>query len=110
LLGILGGFFLADCWGNIPVAQKQLQIQRFNGDMQLFLQRDLYPLSKTENVYQGQLTVESVKSAAQLRHQRQNAALRRRIQARKAFMKEERKCKMAKILFLASITNPMHKP
>ncbi len=112
LLGILGGCFLADCWGNIPTAQEQsqLQVRKFNGDMQLFLQRDLYPPSKTEKAYQEQLTRETAKSAAQLRHQRQNAALRKRIAARKAFMKAKRKCKMAKILFLASISHPMHKP
>ena len=113
LVGILGGVMLADCWGNIPTTQEllQMQAQKSNGDMYLCLQRQLNPLSKSTKTGQVQLktTVKTSKTVAQLRHQQQNEKLRKRIQARKAFLKEKRKCKVAKVLFLASLSKPSNR-
>ena len=112
LLGILGGLFLADCWGNIPATQKQLplQIQNSNGNMQQFLQRELIPLNQVEPSRLKTMTNNGKSVAARLKHQRRNAELRKRIQARKNFFKEKRKCKIARIIFLVSISKPVQKP
>ena len=114
LVGILGGLMLADCWGNIPTTQEQLQIQtqKSNGNMQQFLQQQLNPLNttKTAGLYQQKAMTKTGRTPAQLRHQLINEKLRKRMQARKAFLKEKRKCKVAKILFLVSISKPLNKP
>jgi hypothetical protein len=114
LVGILGGLMLADCWGNIPTTQEQLQLQaqKSNGNMHLFLQQQLNPLNttKTAGQFKQKVMTKTGMTPAQLRHQRQNEKLRKRIQARKAFLKEKRKCKVAKILFLVSLSKPLNKP
>jgi len=114
LVGILGGLMLADCWGNIPTTQEQLQIQakKSNGNMLRFLQQQLNPLniSKTAEQFQQKVTTKTGRTPAQLRHQFINEKLRKRIQARKVFLKEKRKCTVAKIFFLVSISKPLNKP
>ena len=114
LVGILGGSMLADCWGNIPTAQEQsqMQAQKSNGNMHRFLQQQLNPLhtAKTRGQFKQKVMTKTGRTTAQSRHQRQNEKLRKRIQARKDFLKEKRKCTLAKVLFLVALSKPLNKP
>ena len=114
LIGILGGLMLADCWGNIPTTPEQLQVQaqKLNGNMHQFLQQQLNPLNttKTAGQYQQKAMTKTGRTPAQLRHQLINEKLRKSIQARKYLLREKRKCKVAGILFLISLSKPLNKP
>lgn len=116
LLGILSGLLLADCWGNIPPIQEQLQVQtkKFNGQMFLFeKQQPLAPLGENiikRHYQQKRMTKTGRTVAVQLRHKRLNETLRKRIQARKRLLRETRKGKVSRILFLVSISSPLNKP
>lgn len=112
LIGILGGLLLADCWGHIPSAGEQLQVLQVNGKM--LLQRQLLkPLKNISNTVHAQkktLTKTRKTAAVQLRHRRLNEQLRKRIRARKQLLREKRKCKVARIIFLVSLSKPLNKP
>jgi len=115
LIGILGGLMLADCWGNIPTTQEQLQVQvkKSNQKMLLFEQQQQQnPLKKSKNKgqYQQKAMSKTGRTPAQLRHKLINEKLRKSIQARKHLLREKRKCKIARILFLVSISKPLNKP
>lgn len=114
LIGILGGLMLADCWGNIPTTQEplQMQAQKSIGNMQLFLQQQFNPLRTAGKTGQNRLKTmtKTCRTTAKLRHQRQNEKLRKRIQARKVSLKEKRKYKIGRIIFLVSLSKPLSKP
>lgn len=114
LMGISGGLMLADCWGKIPATQEPLQMQahKSSGNMHLFLQQQFNPLSTASKTGQHRLKTmtKTGRTATQLRHQRQNEKLRKRIRARKALLEEKRKYKIGRILFLVSISKPLNKP
>ena len=115
LVGILGGLMLADCWGNSQTTQVQLQMQtqKSNGNMHRLLPQQLNPLNTSKIA--GQCNKQKVmikidRTPAQLKHQRQNEQLRKRIQARKTFLRKKQKCTVAKVLFLVSLSKPLNKP